>query len=79
MKRLYLLSYLVFAYLFTFSQTVYISESGKKFHKKNCSVANTGKSGIALGEAQKRGYQACKVCKPDEAVEEKKKTPKSKR
>jgi len=45
------------------AQTVYITESGKKFHAKNCDVAKTGKKGIELSEAKKQGYEACKVCK----------------
>lgn len=55
------------------AQTVYITESGKKYHAKNCSLAKTGKKGISLKEAIKQGYEACKMCKADEikAVEEK--------
>lgn len=45
------------------AQTVYITESGKKYHAKNCDVAKTGKKGIELSEAKKQGYEACKVCK----------------
>lgn len=45
------------------AQTVYITESGKKYHSKNCDVAKTGKKGIELAEAKKQGYEACKVCK----------------
>jgi NOL1/NOP2/fmu family ribosome biogenesis protein len=55
------------------AQTVYITESGKKYHAKNCDVAKTGKKGIELAEAKKQGYEACKSCKPEEvkAVEPK--------
>ncbi len=45
------------------AQTVYITESGKKYHAKNCDVVKTGKKGIELAEAKKQGYEACKVCK----------------
>jgi len=45
------------------SQTVYITESGKKYHAKNCDLAKTGKKGISLAEAKKQGYEACKKCK----------------
>lgn len=48
------------------AQTVYITESGKKYHAKNCDVAKTGKKGIELAEAKKLGYEACKICKVDE-------------
>lgn len=45
------------------AQTVYVTESGKKYHTKNCDVAKTGKKGIELSEAKKQGYEPCKVCK----------------
>lgn len=57
------------------AQTVYITESGKKYHAKNCDVAKTGKKGIELSEAKKQGYEACKVCK---VTHETKETDKSK-
>ena len=55
------------------AQTVYITENGKKYHAKNCSLVKTGKKGIALKEAIKQGYEPCKLCKSDDikAVEEK--------
>lgn len=55
------------------AQTVYIAESGKKYHAKNCTLAKTGKKGITLKEAIKQGYEPCKMCKADnsKAVEEK--------
>lgn len=49
-----------------FSQTVYVQETGKKYHTKNCSVAGNGKKGMIITEAKKGGYTACKVCKPEE-------------
>lgn len=57
------------------AQTVYVTETGKKYHAKNCSIAKTGKKGIPLKEAVKEGYEPCKVCKADEILgtEEKKK------
>jgi len=62
------------------AQTVYVTESGKKYHAKNCSFAKTGKKGMALKEAIKQGYEACKMCKADEikVVEEKEKKEKAK-
>jgi hypothetical protein len=53
------------------SQTVYITEKGIKYHAKNCSLVPTGKKGIPLSEAKKKGYQPCKNCKADEIREEK--------
>lgn len=43
---------------------VYITDSGKKYHRQNCQWAKTGKP-MALEEA-KRMYEPCKVCKPPE-------------
>jgi hypothetical protein len=40
---------------------VYVTESGKKFHKKNCSAA-TGKTGIEKDKAIAEGYTACSKC-----------------
>jgi nitrate/TMAO reductase-like tetraheme cytochrome c subunit len=57
------------------AQTVYVSETGKKFHKKNCDLAKTGKKGVELKDAKKQGYEACKHCKPEEATEPKKQKP----
>lgn len=45
------------------AQTVYITDSGKKYHAKNCSIVKTGKKGIELAEAKKQGYEPCKACK----------------
>lgn len=43
---------------------VYITESGKKYHRANCQWAKTGKP-VALEEAR-RQFEPCKVCKPPE-------------
>jgi hypothetical protein len=51
------------------AQTVYITDSGKKYHMKNCDVAKTGKKGIELADAKKQGYEACKVCKADKETQ----------
>jgi NOL1/NOP2/fmu family ribosome biogenesis protein len=45
------------------AQTVYITESGKKYHAKNCDIVKTGKKGIDLAEAKKKGLEPCKACK----------------
>ena len=83
MKRLLritlLLSFLFLAGLAkSIAQTVYVSETGKKYHAKNCTLAKTGKSGMQLSDAKKKGYQPCKNCKADAIKPEEKKTSKSK-
>lgn len=47
------------------AQTVYVTDAGKKYHAKNCSLVKTGKKGIELSEAKKQGYEPCKICKVD--------------
>jgi predicted RNase H-like HicB family nuclease len=74
-----LLFFVAFSFIKISAQTVYITESGKKYHAKNCSLAKTGKKGISLSEAKKQGYEACKLCiaKEIKAIEEKEKKSKT--
>jgi hypothetical protein len=78
MKKHFLTQFLFFI-LFIFAvnlanaQTVYVTEKGKKYHKKNCSVVSEGKKGISLAEAKKQGYEPCAVCKPETVVTDDKK------
>ena len=51
---------------FVSAQTGYVTEKGKKYHKKNCSIVNEGKKGMELADAKKAGYTACANCKPTE-------------
>jgi hypothetical protein len=55
------------------AQTVYVTDNGKKYHAKNCSLVKTGKKGLEMKEAIRQGYTACNICKPDELHEGKKK------
>ncbi|OYU95554.1 MAG: hypothetical protein CFE21_10445 [Bacteroidetes bacterium B1(2017)] len=57
------------------AQTVYVTESGKKYHAKNCDIVKTGKKGLELAEAKKQGYEPCKSCKADAIKAEEKKAP----
>ncbi|MCW3077144.1 MAG: hypothetical protein JWO32_1753 [Bacteroidetes bacterium] len=56
------------------AQTVYITDAGKKYHAKNCSLVKTGKKGIELSEAKKSGYEPCKICKAEDIRPEADKT-----
>jgi NOL1/NOP2/fmu family ribosome biogenesis protein len=86
MKKLFRL-FLIAAILFivgsakSFAQTVYMTDNGKKFHAKNCTLVKTGKKGIELSEAKKKGLEPCKNCKADAIKPENKKatSPKSKK
>lgn len=55
------------------AQTVYVTESGKKYHAKNCNIVKTGKTGMELSEAKKKGYAPCASCKADAATAPEKK------
>ena len=44
---------------------VYISKTGKKYHLENCRTLSGEKEAIDLNEAIKNGYEACKICNPD--------------
>jgi endonuclease YncB( thermonuclease family) len=43
--------------------TVYVTASGKKYHRANCKYVAKSKIAISLKEAQAR-YEPCTVCKP---------------
>lgn len=63
------------------AQTVYVTENGKKYHAKNCSLAKTGKKGLSMAEARKGGFEPCKSCKAEAIKPEEKKSvqPKAKK
>lgn len=45
--------------------TVYITKTGKKYHKSSCRfVKKDSVSSISLDKAKSEGYTSCKVCKP---------------
>lgn len=46
------------------AQTVYITNTGKKYHKKSCHHLKYSKKTIEYKEALRLGYEGCKICKP---------------
>lgn len=44
------------------SRTVYITNTGSKYHKSGCQYLRKSKISISLSEAKSRGYTACSVC-----------------
>jgi uncharacterized FAD-dependent dehydrogenase len=44
---------------------VYVTDGGKKYHKKNCKMVAEGKKGIKKSEAKKMGMEPCKMCYAD--------------
>jgi competence protein ComEC len=47
-------------------QTVYVTRTGKKYHRDGCRYLAASKSPISLKDAKAKGYTACKVCRPPE-------------
>jgi hypothetical protein len=48
------------------TQTVYITRTGKRYHRDGCRYLATSKIPISLKDAKAKGYTACKVCHPPE-------------
>ena len=44
--------------------TVYVTDSGKKYHTSGCRYLKKSKHAIKLSKAKSQGYTPCKVCKP---------------
>jgi methylphosphotriester-DNA--protein-cysteine methyltransferase len=78
-SKWYLTVILLFALSYHITaQTVYITETGQKYHAKNCSIVKTGKKGILLTDAKAKGYKPCKICKIEEMIAEEEKKKKEK-
>lgn len=46
------------------SVTVYITDTGTKYHSAGCRHLSKSKIAISLEDAKARGYTPCGVCKP---------------
>lgn len=46
--------------------TVYVTDTGHKYHKEKCSYLKLTKNKITLAEAIEDGYTPCLVCVPPE-------------
>lgn len=44
--------------------TVYVTKTGKKYHRSSCTYLSQSKIEIDLEEAKDRGYGRCSKCKP---------------
>lgn len=65
MKRLQIIAIIFFLLsAFALAQTVYVTNTGKKYHKSSCSYLSKSKISISLEDAKSSGYTACKRCKP---------------
>jgi competence protein ComEC len=48
----------------TKEQTVYITKTGKKYHRGTCRYLSRSKIPVSLKDAQSNGYTPCSVCNP---------------
>jgi hypothetical protein len=48
----------------TKEQTVYITKSGKKYHRDTCRYLSRSKIPTTLKDAKANGYTACSICRP---------------
>jgi hypothetical protein len=72
MKRIIVITFfLVAGVAFNgFSQTVYSSAKGEKYHTADCKLSGDADN-MTLSAAKKAGKSQCGVCKPDEHVKDK--------
>lgn len=64
MKRVLFLSLFFIFSFHALAQTVYITNTGKKYHKESCRHLSQSKIEIDLKDAQSQGYGPCGTCKP---------------
>jgi len=48
----------------TKEQTVYVTKTGKKYHREGCRYLLQSKIPMKLEDAKAKGYEPCKVCHP---------------
>jgi hypothetical protein len=49
---------------YSYSQTVYVTRTGEKYHDDACRYLSKSKIETTLADAKDKGYTACSVCKP---------------
>lgn len=69
MKKIFILSLFLFLGLSLkgYSQTVYTSDKGEKYHTADCKLSGDAKD-MTVAAAKKAGKGPCGMCKPDVAV-----------
>ncbi|HZY79290.1 MAG TPA: hypothetical protein VFE50_07200 [Cyclobacteriaceae bacterium] len=60
------------------AQTVYITKTGKKYHRAACQYLRKSQIEISIREAVDRGYTPCSVCEPGRPTEKTNKEPSKK-
>ena len=68
MKNLVFLMLFFFPISMVFSQTVYKTPSGEKYHTASCRYVKNVSESMTVEQAQKRGLSACSQCKPNSSA-----------
>ena len=63
--KLFLFVSLMFHAVDMSSQSVYVTNTGTKYHKSTCHHLKSSKNEIAFEKALELSYTACSVCKPN--------------
>jgi hypothetical protein len=48
------------------TQTVYVTRTGKRYHRDGCRYLSSSRIAMSLKDAEAQGYTPCKVCRPPE-------------
>lgn len=72
MKKIFVLALVLFLGIAVkgFSQTVYASEKGTKYHTADCKLSGDAKD-MTLASAKKAGKTSCSICKPEDHFKDK--------
>ena len=72
MKKIIIVTFVLFLgiSLKGFSQTVYSSAKGEKYHTADCKLSGDA-DGMQLASAKKAGKTSCGVCKPEDHFKDK--------
>ena len=63
-KIIFTFSFILILTSFLLAQTVYVTKTGKKYHRSGCSFLKTTSSSISLQDAVDQGYTPCSRCNP---------------
>ena len=60
----FLTAAIVLVNLYAYGQTVYVTNTGTKYHLTSCQYLSKSKIPMQVDSASEAGYTACSVCKP---------------
>jgi hypothetical protein len=63
-----LILFLILTSQIGYSQTVYVTRTGAKYHNDGCRYLSRSKISTTIQDAKESGYTACSVCKPSSTV-----------